>query len=449
MARAVRAGSSGSREPLLVNDDFCPFPPVRGAAPASPPRPGRLGLLDFTRTFWCPARRPPTRGTSSSTGEGGGSAAHGEGGSTATSTPSAPPSGFLGWFLTCIGQQHGFPVPEGGAGELTRLARRGELEATVAGENTRRSSPVDPGGRAPPPRVGVELADGYGGRRASVLFVADVERAGALPRPLGRSAPPATRFVRFARPVPVGSRHVQDRLGDRGVRSRGACAARDPGGHRAPLRQHGAGHRVHRRPHVRAASRRTPSSCSRADEQGGPDPVTGGFRDGVGLQATFPLEPHGDAGGGPRRASGTPTSAEAFADRMEGGDRGPGARLAGSRITGRHVSTTLEALDANLAGGALGGGTMAFAQQLVFRAGSRARARRDPDPGPVPRLPASAHPGGGVHGTCGATTTVPPSGADPDPAPDPPQRPSVPEGFVLRCAAASSRRARRAPRPAW
>ena len=30
-----------------------------------------------------------------------------------------PPSGFLGWFLTCVGQQHGFPVPEGGAGRFT------------------------------------------------------------------------------------------------------------------------------------------------------------------------------------------------------------------------------------------------------------------------------------------------------------------------------------------
>jgi phytoene dehydrogenase-like protein len=80
--------------------------------------------------------------------------------------------------------------------------------------------------------------------------------------------------------------------------------------------------------------------------------------------------------------------------------RAPGFR---ARITARHVLAppALEALDANLTGGALGGGTMAFSQQLVFR----------PVPGlgraetPIRGLflaSASAHPGGGVHGACGA-----------------------------------------------
>ena len=46
--------------------------------------------------------------------------------------PDVPPSGFLGWFLTGLGQQYGFPVPEGGAGQLTaalvrRLAARGGI----------------------------------------------------------------------------------------------------------------------------------------------------------------------------------------------------------------------------------------------------------------------------------------------------------------------------------
>jgi phytoene dehydrogenase-like protein len=60
----------------------------------------------------------------------------------------------------------------------------------------------------------------------------------------------------------------------------------------------------------------------------------------------------------------------------------------------------LQAADANLVHGAVGGGTMQLQQQLVFR--------------PVPGLgrsetvvdglylaSASAHPGGGVHGVCG------------------------------------------------
>jgi phytoene dehydrogenase-like protein len=93
---------------------------------------------------------------------------------------------------------------------------------------------------------------------------------------------------------------------------------------------------------------------------------------------------------------------ELFADRMETviEEHAPGFR---ALITGRHLlpPPALEARDANLVGGALGGGTMAFSQQLVFR----------PVPGlgraetPVRGLflaSASAHPGGGVHGACGA-----------------------------------------------
>jgi phytoene dehydrogenase-like protein len=72
-------------------------------------------------------------------------------------------------------------------------------------------------------------------------------------------------------------------------------------------------------------------------------------------------------------------------------------------IRGRHVQTPrdLEAENANLVGGAIGGGTMQLHQQLVFR----------PVPGPArAETPvaglylgsASAHPGGGVHGAPGA-----------------------------------------------
>ena len=40
--------------------------------------------------------------------------------------------GFFGWVLASLGQEHGFPVPEGGAGRLTdalvrRLARGGRV----------------------------------------------------------------------------------------------------------------------------------------------------------------------------------------------------------------------------------------------------------------------------------------------------------------------------------
>jgi phytoene dehydrogenase-like protein len=62
---------------------------------------------------------------------------------------------------------------------------------------------------------------------------------------------------------------------------------------------------------------------------------------------------------------------------------------------------SLQAQDANLIGGAINGGTAQLHQQLVFR----------PVPGlggattPIAGLflgSAAAHPGGGVHGACGA-----------------------------------------------
>jgi phytoene dehydrogenase-like protein len=75
--------------------------------------------------------------------------------------------------------------------------------------------------------------------------------------------------------------------------------------------------------------------------------------------------------------------------------------FAGS-IVGRHIQSPLdlEAVNANLVGGATNGGTAGLHQQLVFR----------PTPGtgraetPIRGLflaSASAHPGGGVHGACG------------------------------------------------
>jgi phytoene dehydrogenase-like protein len=114
-----------------------------------------------------------------------------------------------------------------------------------------------------------------------------------------------------------------------------------------------------------------------------------------------PLRVRGDAAGD-LTGKWDPSEVEAFADRVEDEieARAPGFR---ALVTGRHVFSppALEAADANLVGGALGGGTTALSQQAVFR----------PIPGlgraetPIRSLflaSASAHPGGGVHGACGA-----------------------------------------------
>jgi phytoene dehydrogenase-like protein len=92
-----------------------------------------------------------------------------------------------------------------------------------------------------------------------------------------------------------------------------------------------------------------------------------------------------------------------FADRIEAEieRRAPGFR---ALVRARHVLTPidLEALDANLVGGAVGGGTSALGQQLFLRpVPSLHGGARTPFPG-LYLASAAAHPGGGVHGACGA-----------------------------------------------
>jgi phytoene dehydrogenase-like protein len=92
---------------------------------------------------------------------------------------------------------------------------------------------------------------------------------------------------------------------------------------------------------------------------------------------------------------------EAFADRIEQRIEGlaPGFR---QRIVARHIATPadLEAMDENLVGGDLGGGSARFSQQLFFRPAFPYFRYRTSVRG-VYLASASAHPGGGVHGACG------------------------------------------------
>jgi phytoene dehydrogenase-like protein len=94
---------------------------------------------------------------------------------------------------------------------------------------------------------------------------------------------------------------------------------------------------------------------------------------------------------------------ERFADRIEAEieRRAPGFA---ARIRARHVLTpvSLQALDANLHGGAVNGGTAALRQQLFLRpVPDWSGGERTPIDG-LYLASASAHPGGGVHGACGA-----------------------------------------------
>jgi phytoene dehydrogenase-like protein len=103
----------------------------------------------------------------------------------------------------------------------------------------------------------------------------------------------------------------------------------------------------------------------------------------------------------PRVPGGWPQHADAFADRVEARleELAPGFR---SRILARRAVSPpdLEAMDANLVGGDLGGGSNAWHRLLVFRPIFPWFRYRTPLPGLY--LGSSyAHPGAGVHGMCG------------------------------------------------
>ena len=93
---------------------------------------------------------------------------------------------------------------------------------------------------------------------------------------------------------------------------------------------------------------------------------------------------------------------ELIADRIEGRIErlAPGFR---DLIAGRHVFTpvSMQATNPNLVNGAVNGGTAQLHQQLIFRPVPGLRRAATPVRG-LYLASASAHPGGGVHGACGA-----------------------------------------------
>jgi phytoene dehydrogenase-like protein len=385
--RELDAGFKAVSGPLL-DAMMSPIPPLRGAARLALAL-GPRGLLDFTRSALLSVRRMSQERFD---GEGAallltGNAMHSDLG------PDVPPSGFLGWMLVGMGSEFGFPVPEGGAGRITDALVRRFVER---GGTVRCDAPV----------VGIEVRD----RRAVAVALADGERIGAARGVLADVGAPAlyrhlvgeehlpARFVAeldhfqydpatfkidwaLSGPIPwraeaatqAGTVHVGDSMD-----------------HMTQFAADLACDRIPARPFVLVGQ------MNKADPTRSP-PGT----ETVWAYTHVPLRPRGDAGG-ELRGVWDAAETETFADRVEAEIEAlaPGFR---SLVTARHLLAppALEALDANLAGGALGGGTTAISQQLVFR----------PVPGlgradtPVRSLflaSASAHPGGGVHGACGA-----------------------------------------------
>ena len=356
------------------------FPPVRAGARLA----AAIGLsrwADFVRFALLPARRLayeefPSHGQ----GAGlliGGTAAHTDIG------PDTAGSGLFGWILACTGQQYGFPVPEGGAGALAAaLRRRAEAAGATIVTGTRVDKVVVRRGRA----VAVRTAAGdeIEARRA---VLADVD------------AP--TLFLEL-----VGADHLPARVRDALQRFQWDSAtfkvdwALD-----GPVPWTADGARRAGTVHVS----RSLDELSRyfTDLATGTLPAQPFLLFGQQSVADPSRCPPGAATGWaythvPRRARFDAGEAEAYADLMEQRveELAPGFR---ALVKARHLLTpaAFEARDANLRGGAVGGGTQQFHQQLIFR--------------PIPGLgrpntaiaglflaSASAHPGAGVHGACGA-----------------------------------------------
>ncbi|MBS1868349.1 MAG: NAD(P)/FAD-dependent oxidoreductase [Actinobacteria bacterium] len=366
-----------------------PFPPLRGSARLAAAL-GPLGLLRFTRFALLPVRRLAEERFR---GEGAawllaGNALH------ADLTPESAGGGLFAWVLCGLGQQHGFPVPEGGAGRLVEAlvarlrAHGGEL--TCSAEVTR---VLVRGGRA----VGVRLRDGtevsaargvLATTLAPLLFralVGEQHLPAGFVRDLGRfQLDNGTVKVDWSLDAPIpwtaaearraGTLHVADGV-DALTRTTGQLAGR----------------LIPDRPFL-VAGQYAPVDPTRMPAG----------REVAWAYTHVPQRVDGDAGGEGLTGAWDERETERFVARIEAEieARAPGFR---ALIRRRHVFTpaTLEAANRNLLGGAINGGTAQIHQQLVFR----------PVPGlGRPETPlrglflagASAHPGGGVHGAAGA-----------------------------------------------
>jgi phytoene dehydrogenase-like protein len=307
-------------------------------------------------------------------------------------SPEAVLGGFFAWVLCALGQDVGWPVPEGGSGRLTaalvdRLRSRGgevvcdapvdrivirdrrAVAVRVRGDEIRATRAVLADVAAPSLYL-----DLVGAEHLPARVVEDVRRFEwdnatvkvdwNLDTPIPWTSEPARR---------AGTLHLAD--GVDGLSESSSALARGL----VPAR---------------------PFLIMGQQSMTDPTRMPAGAET-VWAYTHVPREIRGDAAGVldlPLDRAGL----ERIADRMQAEIEclAPGF---GASVRGRHVMgpADLEARNANLAGGAIGAGTSQLYQQLVFR----------PVPGlgrpetPIRGLylaSASAHPGGGVHGACGA-----------------------------------------------
>ncbi|SEK46785.1 phytoene desaturase family protein [Streptacidiphilus jiangxiensis] len=376
-------------DPHLLRSLFTPFPPLKPAA-AMAARLRTTELLPTARFMTLPVRRLAQE-EFTEPGAGlllAGCALHTD------LAPEAAGSGAFGWLMAMLGQHVGWPVPVGGSSNLTHaLVRRLESIGGRVHCNQRVEEVIVRGGRA----LGVRTADGqcYRAVRAVLADVAATTLYGQLVD--WEHLPPELRrdlrrfqwdFSTFkvdwalSGPIPwtapsaarAGTVHLGADMDELSDYAHQVATGRLP---RHPFALLG--------------------QMTTADSSRSPDGTESAW-----VYTHVPQRIAGDLGDDAITGRWNSRESEAMADRLEQQVErfAPGFR---QLITTRRILAppTLQDLDENLVGGALNGGTSAIHQQLVFR----------PSPGtgrpetPIERLylaSASAHPGGGVHGACGA-----------------------------------------------
>lgn len=359
--------------PPLVEALMRPFPPVRAAGRLARTL-GASGLLELARLGMLSVRRHAQEELA---GEGArvllaGTALH------ADFSPESPGGAIYGWILAGLGQQVGFPVPEGGAGRLAEAMVR-RLKAS--GGQLRCAHPVvriDGRTREVHTAAGATLR-----ARRAVLAATDAPQlferllAGVTLPDRFRSDlrrfewDPSTLKVDWALDGPIpwtapgaelaGTLHLADDL-DALTRWSSALQLGE----------------IPERPFV------VMGQYARADPTRMPP--------GTEIGWAYTHLPQG---------SWRPELADVLVERVEDEveRRAPGFKRL---IRARHVLTPpdFEARDANLHGGALNGGTAQLHQQLVLRPVPGLGRATTPVDG-VYLASASAHPGGGVHGAAG------------------------------------------------
>jgi phytoene dehydrogenase-like protein len=360
-------------QPAFIDFLMQPFPPVRPTVRMLRALGSMKETLDFLRMGVMPLRRHAEEEF-----EGAGAARLLAGNALhADVTPDSMGSALYGWVLCGIGQSLGWPVPRGGAQKITdalvaRLrAKGGELRCS-----SEVTEIVVRGGRA----VGVRTADGveHAARRA---VLADTGAEALYERMLPREH--RVELKRFQRDNAT-------------VKVDWSLDGPIPWSH-PDARQAGT---VHVTEGLDALSD-TAAEIERDVLPTHPFLLLGQYA-------------HYDAGRAPagkevawaytHLAQGTwrEEDTESFADLMEEQVErcAPGFR---DLIRRRHVftPTTLEQADQNLVGGAVNGGTAQVHQQLVFRP-APGIGRPETHVDGLYLASAAAHPGGGVHGACGA-----------------------------------------------